>query len=89
MDTSKIGQLCYWMTTHEQGKLLLETLSFIMASDPVLPKPKEVMDSFGGVETFMAFRAGQVSLIKYIEIHGKGYLDQENALAAKAEKVRK
>lgn len=86
MDISKVGQLCYWMVNQPEGKVLLETLSYIMANDPIFPKPKELLDSFGGAECFMAFRAGQVSLVKYIELHATGYKDHQNALLAKSEK---
>ncbi len=81
MDTNnKIGALCYWMTTQEQGKELLDSLTKLLQNDPVLPKPKEMMESFGGAEMFCAFRAGQASLVKFIELHATGYIQQENAL---------
>jgi hypothetical protein len=61
----------------------------MLAEDPVFPKPPEVLAQFGGAEMFAAYRAGQMSLVKFIELHGKGYRDQENAMQAKQDKEAK
>jgi hypothetical protein len=86
MEKNKLGQLCYWLTKQAQGRELLQELKIMLANDPALPKPPEVLAQFGGADMFMATRAGQLSMIKYIELHAKGYIDQENALKAKQNK---
>jgi hypothetical protein len=91
MEKNKLGQLCYWLTKQAQGRELIHELKMMLSNDPALPKPAEVLAQFGGAELFMATRAGQLSMLKYIELHAKGYLDQENALKEKQNKedVRK
>lgn len=83
---NKIGHLCYLMLHNEQGRELLNELKSMLAEDPIFPKPPEVLAQFGGAEMFAAYRAGQASLIKFIELHGKGYKDQEHAMQAKKDK---
>ena len=83
MEKNKMGQLCYWLTRQEQGVELLNELKMMLANDPALPKHPDILAQFGGADNFMAFRSGQASMIKYVELHAKGYIDQENALKEK------
>lgn len=89
MEKNRIAHLCYLILQNDNGRDLLEELKKMFADDPVFPKPPEVLAQFGGAEMFAAYRAGQASLIKFIELHGKGYRDQENALQAKKDKEDK
>lgn len=86
MEKNKIGQLCYWMVRQKEGQEILKAIKDFLTNDPVFPKPPEFIASFGGTEAYMAFRAGQVSIVRFIELHAQGYIDQENALKDKQNK---
>lgn len=87
MEKNKIGQLCYWLIRQPEGKELLTELKMMLANDPPLPKPKEILDQFGGAEIFLATRNGQVSFIKYIELQAAIYLQNETAIKAAQDKA--
>jgi hypothetical protein len=89
MEKNKLGHLCYLMLHNDKGVALLDELKRMLGDDPIFPKPKEVLEQFGGASMFAAYRAGQMSLIKFIELHGKGYKDQEHAMQAKQDKEAK
>lgn len=97
MEKNKLGQLCYWLIRQPEGKELLTELKLMLSNDPALPKPPDVLASFGGADMFMATRAGQLSMIKYIELHANIYLQNETAIKdaqnkadlAKAKKEKK
>lgn len=87
MVKNKIGMLCYWLTRQDQGRELLEELRRGLSDDPILPKHPDYLAQFGGADNYAVWRAGQAHFLRIIELHAKGYIDQENA--AKAEQTRK
>ena len=86
MEKNKIGMLCYWLTRQEQGRELLDELRRGLADDPILPKHPDYLAQFGGAESYAVWRAGQAYFIRLIELHAKGFIDQENALKAQQNK---
>jgi hypothetical protein len=86
MSKNKIGQLCYWLVRQAEGKELLDELRKGLANDPVFPKHPDLLSQYGGANNYAAFRAGESYLIRVIELHAKGYIDQENAAIAAKEK---
>ena len=79
MEKNEIAHLCYLQMHRKEGKQLIEALKTMLAEDMVLPKPEEVLNQFGGAAMFAAYRSGQSSILKFIELHAKGYQDNENA----------
>lgn len=86
MEKNKIGQLCYWLVRQKEGKELLDELRIGLQNDPVLPRHPDFLAQFGGADNYSSFRAGMSHFIKVIELHAKGYIDQENAMQAAANK---
>jgi hypothetical protein len=86
MVKNKVGMLCYWLTRQDQGRELLEELRRGLADDPVLPKHPDYLAQFGGADNYAVWRAGQAHFLRIIELHAKGYIDQENAAKAAEEK---
>lgn len=84
MEKNKIGELCYWLMQQEKGKQLIDELKMMLANQPVLPQHPDVLAQFGGAELFMSYRGGQVSLLKYIELHSTQFRDQEIGAQVKA-----
>lgn len=87
MEKNKIGQLCYWLIRQPEGKELLTELKMMLANDPPLPKPAEILAQFGGAEMFLATRNGQVSFIKYIELQAAIYIQNENSIKEAQDKA--
>jgi hypothetical protein len=88
MEKNKIGQLSNWMLNQKEGRELIAELKRIHTDDQVYPKAPEILAQFGGGSEYAAFRAGQLSYIRFIELHAKGFKDQENVLKANAEKAQ-
>lgn len=74
--------LCHWLVGQENGRALLEELRQGLANDPILPKSPEYLAQFGGAANYAVWRSGQAHFIRLIELHAKGYIDQENAAIA-------
>lgn len=87
MEKNKLGQLCYWLIRQPEGKDLLHELKMMLANDPALPKPPEILAQFGGADMFLATRNGQISMIKYIELHANIYIQNENAIKEQQDKA--
>jgi hypothetical protein len=67
-EQDKINYLLYKIFhTTEDGKELLKYLKKIFLEFSVLPVYPNVIEQFGSIEIFMAFKAGQANLIKWIE----------------------
>lgn len=89
MEKNKLGQLSDWILKQKNGKELIAELRRVFTDSPAIPQSKELLENFGGANNYMAYRQGQLSVLKHIELHAKGYRDQQVALQKKTDKERK
>lgn len=89
MEKNKLGQLSDWILKQKNGKELIDELRKTFTDSPAIPQQKELLENFGGANNYMAYRQGQISVLKHIELHAKGYRDQQLGLQKKTDKERK
>lgn len=76
MNDDELGMLCHNLLRTEEGKRLIKGLKERMYK-PILPQPKNLLETFGGAEMYAAHRSGQIHVLSMIEVYAKGFQQRE------------
>lgn len=65
--------------TMPEGKELLSLMKVLHVSKPAFPRPADEIAAYGGSQSWMAFREGNLSMLMSFDQLAKNYLDKLEA----------
>lgn len=71
-----------------EGREWIKLMKLLHVTTPTFPQPEEIIDRHGGALGWAAFREGQITLLRAVEILGQNYLDKLEAESQSKEVVR-
>lgn len=64
---------------NNEGKEFLRLMKLLHVTTPTFPQSQEMIERHGGALSWAAFREGQITLIRSLELLGQNYLDKVEA----------